>query len=83
MYSFFVDAYGSEVSLYYRTYPDLCVKTVADMIARIRDIELGKWTYPIEQLRDFADVSGANIYDVVRADLGLPPRETVTLRRVA
>ena len=73
--SFCYDTYPDDVPLHFREYPDLCHKTVGGIIERIRDIEAGRRTYPRQSYAGLVDLSGRNVFDVIRADLGLPPKQ--------
>ena len=57
----------------YRDFPKLCVKTAAEAITRISDIETGKEVYPRQCFDDLIKLSGPLIVDVIRGDMGLGP----------
>lgn len=60
-------------SLSYRNFPGICVHSPAEAVARIRAIENGTWRYPRETYGKLIDLSGRIIWDVIRAEIGLPP----------
>jgi hypothetical protein len=62
-------------NLYFDEFPHLRVGSAEEVIARIRAIESGKWEYPRAAYRDLIDLSGRVIWDVIREDMGLPPKQ--------
>ena len=72
--SFFIDVSDKHRACYYRRYPDLCVSSPEEAVERIRAIESGEWAYPRESFGDLVDLSGRVFFDVVRKDVGLPPK---------
>ena len=77
--SFCYDTYPEDTPLQFREYPHLCYKTVGGIIKQIRDIEAGTWAYPRQSYGGLVDLSGQNVFDTIRADLGLPPKQPVPL----
>lgn len=83
--SFFLDMDDVANLVHYRAYPQMCVRTAAEAIERIRDIEEGRWVYPRESFAGLIDLSGRVVFDVMRADLGMDstatlyPRSAVTV----
>lgn len=61
--------------LYFRDFPDLCLTSAEDVISRIEAIERGEWTYPRSRYAPLTDLSGRVIWDVIRADMGLAPKQ--------
>jgi hypothetical protein len=71
--AFCYDAYPAETALLYRDFPDLCVTSAADVVARIRAIEDGSRPFRRDQYAELIELSGRNPFDLIAADLGLPP----------
>lgn len=71
--SYFIDTYDDDQDVFFRDFPALCIKTAETAIENIEAIERGEEVYPSEQFGDLIDLSGDNIFDVIRADLALPP----------
>lgn len=61
--------------LFYRRYPWLMVRDGADLVQRIHDLESGQAVYPRAQAHDMIRMDGLDCWDIIRADLGLPPRD--------
>jgi hypothetical protein len=59
---------------HYRDFPDLCVRTGEEIVARIQAYEAGTWRYPREHYRELIDLSGRVVYDVIRQKLGIPAK---------
>jgi hypothetical protein len=75
MVTFVVDAQPEDAPNYYRDFPGLCVKSAAEIEARIRAIESGRESWSRDAYRELIASGGPVIYDVIRADLGLPPKK--------
>lgn len=73
--AFFLDIYGPDVPVFYRAFPEFCQPDAESVINLINAIECGRWRYPRERYAGIAEISGATIYDVLRHDLGLPPKD--------
>jgi hypothetical protein len=73
--SFFLDISDIHDECIYREYPGLSLKSGADAVQRIQNIENGSWQYPREKYTDLADLSGRVIFDIVRKDMGLAQAE--------
>ena len=73
--SFFADLMPEQKTCIYRDFPEICVSSAEDATARIRAIEAGDETYPIENLDSLIDLSGRVFFDVLREDLGLSAKE--------
>jgi len=71
------DFAGLEYPYYYRDFPELCVQSAEQAIARISAMEAGTEIYPREKFADLIDLSGNYIIDVIRTDLNLPPLQSV------
>jgi hypothetical protein len=59
----------------WRDYPGLAVTTGAEFVECVERIEAGKSLYPIEKWGGLIDLSGRYFADIVRADVGLDPKE--------
>jgi hypothetical protein len=59
----------------WRDYPGLTVTTGAEFVECVERIEAGKSLYPIEKWGGLIDLSGRYFADIVRADVGLDPKE--------
>lgn len=70
-------------NLYYRRFPDLCVRSGDEAVERIRDIEAGRWDYPRRSFGSLIDMSGRVPWDVIREDMGLEPRRPGSLPHLA
>ena len=68
---------------YLLRWPDLVVSSWDQAAERIRAVEAGTWRYPREAFADLTDLSGRVMWDVVRQDMGLAPKETAPLRHLA
>jgi hypothetical protein len=75
MKTFVLDGRMNGEYFYYRDFPGLCVQSGEDIIGRIEDIESGRETYDPEIYSSLIDMSGANIANIIRKDMGLPPSE--------
>ena len=71
--SFCYDNYREDEPFQFREYADLCYRDIDEIIDRISAIDAGTWRYPRESFAGLIDISGRNIFDVIRADIGLPP----------
>jgi hypothetical protein len=71
--AFYHDIYP-EADFYYRRFPGLTVRSADEMIERIEAYEAGKEVYPRENFNGLIELSVDNPFNVIRADLGLPPR---------
>ena len=69
--SFFVDVYRPDQDVSFRAFPELCVTSAPALTTRIREIETGEWIYPRDRFADLIDLSGQNVFDTIRAELGL------------
>jgi hypothetical protein len=67
------DNFSPDLPFHFREYPDLCHRRIEDIIDRIQGVESGTWRYPCEAYAGLVDLSGSNIFDVIRGDIGLPP----------
>lgn len=76
MISFAFDLPHVQLATVDREYPGLVVESVDEAIKRIREIEAGKWHYPIEKFQDVVDMSGMVFFDRIRRDMGLPPKDS-------
>lgn len=65
--------------LYYRDFPDLCVTSGKEAVERIRKLESGQQQYRREEYAQFINLTGVIVWDVLREDLGLPPRSDAPL----
>lgn len=70
--SFMFDVSEVQEKCVYRQFPDICLKSAAEAIEKIRKMESGEWRYPSENYADLVDLSGRIIFDVIRKDMGLP-----------
>lgn len=68
---------------YYRDFPGLCVTEIDQAIDRIRAIEAGETEYPFHLYADMIDLSGRVIWDMIREDMGLPPRQDRPVQALA
>ncbi|MGE5503033.1 MAG: hypothetical protein ACM31L_01290 [Actinomycetota bacterium] len=59
---------------YYSEYPEFIFRSAAAVIDYIRKIESGEARYDRSKFEGLVDLSGRVLADVVRADMGLPPR---------
>ena len=74
-YCFVADVLGHE-SCCYRDFPGLCVETAADAVIQIQRIERGETQYPRgEYMKLLGLPIGTDPFDVIRGQVGLPPRE--------
>jgi len=72
--SFMVDVSDIHETCILRDYSDLCLSTAEEAIKHIKNIEAGDWKYPRERYSDIIDLSGKIIFDVIRKDMSLPPK---------
>jgi len=75
MKTFVLDGRMNGEFFYYRDFPGLCVHSGEDIIRRIDDIESGREKYDPENYSELIDMSGANIANIIRKDMGLPSSE--------
>ncbi len=71
--TFMTDVSEKHEDCIYRNYPDLCIRTGSEAVARIQAVEAGKWRYPRETFDDLVHLSETPFADVLKADLGLAP----------
>ncbi len=71
--AFSFDFHSDEKPFLYRAFPNLCVRTSAEAIARILDIDKGKEVYPRREFDNLIKLSGPYIIDAIRSDMGLGP----------
>lgn len=76
--SFVFDPDPRSKNLYYRRIPEICLKSSAQIVERIRQIEAGQWRYPREQFDSIINLTGDIFWDLIRADMGLPPKNAAT-----
>lgn len=62
----------------YRAYPGLCVDSAEAIIESIQAMESGAADYPWANYAELTDLSNRIVFDVMRADMGLPPKELPT-----
>lgn len=68
------EGYPEPRPLIYKRYPFLCVRSAEEFIERVRMIEAGQWHYPRQEADDLIEpLKNGQTFDVIRADLGLPP----------
>jgi len=79
---FCLDHYAEDMPYQYREYPELNHRSIDAIIERIRGIEAGTWTYPRDAYKGLVDVEGDNLFEIIRADIGLPHRPSVKGRAV-
>ncbi len=72
--SFVFDVPSNGEVFYFRDFPGLCVASGAEFADRVRAIEAGTWAYPWPLVDGLIDRSRTPVVDVIRADMGLPPR---------
>jgi hypothetical protein len=63
-------------ALYYRRFPGICVHSAVEAVRCIRDIEAGTWRQPVHLYKGLIEMSDRNVWDILREDFGLPPRDT-------
>ena len=71
----YAEVMAEPMELIFRDYPDLCVDSADAIIRRIEAIESGAWRYPRKAYAGLTDITGANPFDVIRADLGLAAKQ--------
>jgi hypothetical protein len=71
--SFCFDNYPEDIPFQFREYPGLCYRRIDEIIDRMKAIDAGRWRYPRQSFAGLVDISGRNIFDVIRGDIGLPP----------
>lgn len=76
--SFLIDIYPPESTVIYREYPDMCVRSGGELVERIRSLENGSLVWRQEKFAKLIDLSGQYFYDVVRSEIGLPPKGGAT-----
>lgn len=76
MLSFVLDPEPKVPHLDLRLFPDLCVADANDAVRRIRAVEAEEWTYPRQTYLDLMGLAGNSRAEIIRADLGLPTRES-------
>lgn len=59
----------------FREFPGLCLTSAEDLVAALRDLLAGNKTYPRDAYRDLVEMSDTVIYDVIREDMDLAPRQ--------
>jgi len=72
--SFCYDVLPETTPLHFREYPDLCYRQIESIIDRINDIENGDWEFPRQSFNGLIELSGVNVFDAIRAEIGLPPK---------
>lgn len=60
-------------NLYYRQIPEICLDSMADIARRIGQIEAESWRYPRDRFGPIINLTGDVSWDLIRADMGLPP----------
>lgn len=83
LHAFALDLDSRVKSHYYRRFPDICLKSGDDIVARIRDVEAGRWHYPRHRFGSLIEMSGRVPWDVIREDMGLEPRHSGPLKHLA
>lgn len=76
MKTFVIDTLPQDKAFYYRDFPSICVRSADEAVRRIQAIERGEEKYPWADLGSLVDLSGQNPFNVIRRDIGLPPRKT-------
>lgn len=71
--TYFLDVYKPEQDVFFRDFPELCVRNTDEIRARIRAQEEGVETYPRERFGDLVDLSTQNVFDQIRAEISLAP----------
>ena len=66
--SFMIHICSDHEKCVYREYKDLCIKAPHEAVNRIKEIEGGSWTYPIETYEELVDMSGTVIFDRILND---------------
>ena len=61
-------------NLYFDEFPGLCVESVEEFIERIKALEAGTYTYRRDDYAGLVNLSGDVIWDIIRTDMGLPPK---------
>jgi hypothetical protein len=69
--SFFLDYDKRTKDVYYQNFQQLCVDNVDEAIKRIKDVEIGKYSYNFEKLNGLIDLSRVDPIDAIRKDLNL------------
>jgi hypothetical protein len=75
MISFAFDLPHVQATNVNREYPGLTVESGEQATQRIRAIEAGKESYPIEDFQEVVDLSGLVFFDRIRRDMGLTVKE--------
>ena len=82
--AFMIDVLKDHKKSIYRNFPGLCVKTPAEAIARIKDIEGKAWTYPEgDDIADLVEIGDTHFLDYVRTGMGLAPKDETYRKEVA
>ncbi len=72
--TFSFDFLSPEDENYYRHFPGLCVDSAEEAIDKISKIEAKKYVYPFKSFSGLVDLSGKPIGDIIRQEMGLPPK---------
>lgn len=70
-------------NLYFRQYGHLCLENAEQAIDRIQELEEGSWRYPRESYAGLINLSGNIVWDEIRKDMGLTPKQTNPLSHLA
>jgi len=63
----------------YRLFPGLSVRTAEELVERLNALEEKTAVYPHEEFLRLLNLSpGKTAFDIMRADLGLPPKLSLT-----
>ena len=69
--TFVLDVHPKTMPHQVRDYPDLCQPSIESIIQRIEAIEAGTWSYPRHLYKGLVAFEGANVFDIIREDMGL------------
>jgi hypothetical protein len=83
LFSFILDPTPGTKNLYYRQVPEICLESSSEIATRIRQIEAGNWRYPRELFSRIINLTGHVSWDLIRADMGLPPKNSKPLAHLA
>ena len=72
VYSFFIDLSTLQKKSPLRNIPSMCIRSAAEGIARIEQLEDGVWHYPFDEVGEYVHLSDRSFADQLRDDLKLP-----------
>ncbi len=73
VFGFLFDIPASQKIAFHRNIEGFCVISGAELVSRIRSMEVGEWVYPMNKIEQLIRLDGVHFLDTVRTDMGLKP----------